>query len=199
MNETIKTFIVIFFCIGMKKGIRILSIDDSPFKKEDIKDLVVGIVSRGELVEGVISFYVDVDGIDATEKIIKKVKGSRFFRQIKLIALNGITLAGLNIVDITKLNSELKIPVIALTRKKPSKKKLELAIKKAGKNVEEKILSVEKIDTISKSARIGPFYVQYIGLNKKELVEFLDSVYSMLRLAHLIGSGVVKGESSGRM
>ena len=183
----------------MKEGIRILSVDDAPFAKSDSESLVVGIVARKEVVEGVISFHVTVDGNDATDKLISKIRQSRFLREIKLVALNGITLAGLNIVDITKINSELSIPVLAITRKKPNQRAMEYAIKRAGKSVEEKTKLLRKINKVSLSSHLNGFYIQYIGIRDKDLSTFIDIAYQMLRLAHLVASGVVKGESKGRL
>jgi len=183
----------------MKEGIRILSVDDAPFAKSDSESLVVGIVARKEVVEGVISFYVTVDGNDATDKLISKIRQSRFLREIKLVALNSITLAGLNIVDIIKINSELNIPVLAITRKKPNQRAMEHAIERSGKDVEEKIRLLRKINKASLGSRSNGFYIQYIGIARKELSIFVNTAYQMLRLAHLVASGVVKGESKGRL
>ena len=73
----------------MKQGVRILALDDSSFSKKDKTARVFGLIARNEEIEGAVSFLVGVDGKDATEKIIKAVKGSRFKSQIKIIALLG--------------------------------------------------------------------------------------------------------------
>ena len=183
----------------MKSGIRILSIDDSPFRKGEKRDLVIGIVSRGSTIEGVLSFYVEIDGSDATDKILKKVKESRFSREIKLIAINGVTLAGLNIVDIKRLSEILGIPIIAITRRKPNKKAMENAIKNSGKDIKKKISLLREINRLSKNIYLNNLYIQYIGISKSDLGKFVGEAYQMLRLAHIIASGVVKGESRGRV
>lgn len=80
----------------MKAGSRILALDDSSFGKTG-KSLVIGVVGRKGVIEGILSFSVSVDGSDATKILIARVKRSRFFQQIRLIATNGITFAGLNL------------------------------------------------------------------------------------------------------
>ncbi len=77
-----------------KKGIRILAVDDGPLDKSGKGVLVVGIVGREGTIEGVLSFRVDADGSDATERLSATIQKTRFRDQIKLIALNGVTLAG---------------------------------------------------------------------------------------------------------
>ncbi|VVB77026.1 Uncharacterised protein [uncultured archaeon] len=64
----------------LKKGARILAIDDSSFTKGDKDALVAGVIGREGVVEGVISFHVSVDGTDSTGKIIRSVKKSKFAR-----------------------------------------------------------------------------------------------------------------------
>ncbi len=43
------------------------------------------------------------------------------------------------------------------------------------------------------------FYVQHVGIGKKDAASFLETSIKLLRLAHLIASGVSGGESSGRV
>ena len=84
----------------IKKEIRILGIDDSNFTKSDKKVLVVGALLRGGFwIDGVVSTYVERDGLDATEKISKMVTKARY-KDLRAIMLKGITLAGFNLIDI---------------------------------------------------------------------------------------------------
>jgi endonuclease V-like protein UPF0215 family len=184
----------------MKKGIRILAIDGSAFSREEGGDsLAVGVVGREGEVEGVISFCVGVDGDDATGKIIKAVKGTRFREQIRLIAVHGITLAGLNFADLVKINSDLGIPVVGIVRSRPRAKELEKAIRASGTGVARKLLLFRKIHRGLETVKYGGFYFQCVGIKKEELADVSDEAVRLLRLAHLIASGVRTGESKGRM
>lgn len=184
----------------LKQGIRILAIDDSPFSKKDKTATAIGVLGRKGVVEGVLSFKVKVDGADATKKIISKVKVSRFHNQTGLIALHGITLAGLNLVDMIKLNSELRVPVMALTRKIPSRKRLENAMKAACiKNLAEAKRVLAAIHNKTASLRSSGLHIQYTAMTRKEVEAHAEDAMELLRLAHLIASGVVTGESKGRL
>ena len=184
----------------LKEGIRILAIDDSPFSKKDKEALAVGVLGRKGVIEGVISFCVKVDGSDSTKRIISKVKGSRFCNQIGLIALHGITLAGLNLVDIVELNEKLKIPVVEMTRKTPSRKRLWNAMRTAGlKDLARRKKVLDRIEDNTQPMRSSGFHVQYLKIGRKDLKKHLDDSISLLRLAHIIASGIVKGESKGRL
>jgi hypothetical protein len=184
----------------MKKGIRILAIDDSPFSKGDRDALIVGVIGRADGdVEGVVSSHVAIDGTDATKKIVAMVRGSRFSGQVKLIALHGIALVGLNVVDIIGIGRELKMPVVIVVRKKPHEKKLANAIRLSGNGVARKLSALKDIRENSELVRRNGFYLRYAGMTKKEVAEVQDSAARFLRLAHIIASGVAGGESKGRI
>jgi endonuclease V-like protein UPF0215 family len=148
----------------------------------------------------VLSFRIDIDGEDATEKIIRKADASRFNDQIKLIVIHGIMLAGLNIVDIIKVHDTLGIPVLALVRKKPHKGELEKAIKAAKiRDMKNKISLLRKIKSTIKMSRVGGFYAQYVGIEKEEISMLQEISIRYLRLAHIIANGIARGESKGRI
>lgn len=184
----------------MKPGIRVLGIDDSPFSRGDETALVIGVVCRKEKekgleVEGVLSTRVEVDGEDATEKLLETILGSRFFPQIHAILLNGIMLAGFNVVDIKEVAKQTKLPVIAITRKKPNAEKVGRAIR----NVANPGQKLARIDSSGGSVRAGSFFIQFSGTDlndAKEIVRLFGN--GPVRLAHIIASGVVRGESRGR-
>ncbi len=183
----------------VKQGIRILAIDDSSFRKSDKEALVVGVVGRPNVVEGVLSFRVKVDGSDATEKLVSKVVHSRFSDQIKLVAIHGVTLAGLNMVDIIKASRELGIPVVSIVRRKPHGKDLEKAIRAKGVGSAKRLALLSRLNSKLKIERANGFYVQRSGISKNEFLGLQRGAVELLRLAHLIANGVATGESSGRM
>jgi uncharacterized protein len=183
----------------LKKGIRIIAFEDSPIIKGSDSVLIVGVIGREEVIEGIISFKVLVDGSDATENIERAIKKSRFNNQTKMLVFNGITVAGLNIIDIERLAKGIKSPVLAITRKRPNPNRLKYAIKVRATDSRDKTALVNKLAKAMTIAKSGDFYTQTIGMNKKEISTMLGKSASLLRLAHLIASGVVKGESKGRM
>ncbi len=181
----------------MKQGIRILGIDDSPFEKSQReKVLVVGVVWRRGVVEGVLSTKIKKDGDDSTRKLSEMIERSRFKEGLRAILINSITLAGFNIIDINKLSNKLRVPVITIVRKKPGPEKVKNALAHLN-HCEEKLALIEKA---GKHAAIKGFYVQFCGASE-ETVEKILGICGIepVRLAHIISSGVVKGESRGRV
>jgi endonuclease V-like protein UPF0215 family len=184
----------------MKSGIRILAIDDSKFNRGDKSVLVVGVVERLGIVEGVLSCRVEADGNNATSKISRMISGSRFREQLRLIAINGTTVAGTNVVDITKIHSRFGLPVIAVTRKRPHPRMLRASINAAKKKgYAEKAAIIDKISKVSDINRVSGFYLQSVGAVGSVVAKHIENAVGALRLAHIIAGGVSRGESRGRL
>ena len=103
---------------SVKREIRVLGVDDGVFVPQKRgKALIVGVVYRGGLwLDGVMHTEIEVDGLDATEKIASMIKSSPHYAQLRVIMLNGLTFAGFNIVDIKRLYGETGLPVIVVSR-----------------------------------------------------------------------------------
>ena len=185
----------------LKKEIRIIGIDDSPFRKfQKNKVLVVGTVFRGGLwLDGVLSTKVTIDGNDATKKIISMINKSKFKPQLQCIFLNGIAVAGFNVIDIQELNKKAKLPVIVIIRKNPDIEKIKETLIKIGKK--DKIKLIEEAGPV---IPIGKIYVQLagIGIEKaKEIIKIACTrslIPEPIRISHLIASGIIEGESRGK-
>lgn len=184
-----------------KKEIRVIGIDDSPFNKfKDKKTLLVGIVMRGgSWVDGVLSAKADVDGNDSTKKIAGMINKCKFKPQLQCIFLNGIAVGGFNIIDIKELSKQTKLPVITIIRKMPDIENIKKTLIKIRK--QQKIKLIEKA---GKVVKINSIFAQLTGIDFEEANKILKVVCTRsmvpepLRLAHMVASGVILGESRGK-
>ncbi|MBW2990245.1 DUF99 family protein [Candidatus Woesearchaeota archaeon] len=187
----------------MKKELRVIGIDDAPFDKFDPLQkyvLVVGTVYRGgNFMDGLLSCYVEKDGEDATLKIIEMIKDSKFRPQIQAVFLDGIAVAGFNVINPKSLHKETSIPVVVVIRDYPDYKKLFSALEKLGMDKK-----IDIIKNMPKPVKINDIYVQHVGINLEKTKELLRitcsraNVPEAIRVAHLIASGVSDGQSRGR-
>jgi endonuclease V-like protein UPF0215 family len=183
---------------GFKRGARFLGIDDSPFAPSSLDVLVVGVVERDGLVEGVLSTRVRRDGDDATEKLCRMLSQSRFLAQVKAILLNSVNLAGFNVVDIRELSARTKKPVIAVVRRKPDAARVMRALA----NVPNAALKAERMARAGGVAREGSLFFQRAGISEEGARLALrggERVPESIRLAHVIAGGIARGESGGRV
>lgn len=196
---------------ALKRGkkIRALGIDDAPFTPRSVEaqtdfhhtDVnVVGVVCSDTRFEGMLWNQVKRDGKDATKVLIEMIKNSKFKEQLHLILLDGIALGGFNVVDILRLSSELALPCIAVMRRYPDLVAVDEALQ-TFPDYQRRADTIEKAGPIYES---GGFVFQIAGCStevaEEALIRLTDcgKVPEALRLAHLIGSAVKKGESSKR-
>src|SRR3989338_11686312 len=184
-----------------KKEIRVIGIDDAPFRKfSKGKVFVIGTVFRGgTLLDGILSTKVNVDGSNSTKKIIEMVNKSKFKPQLRCIFLDGIAVGGFNIIDIRELKKKTRLPVIVIIRKKPDIVKIKGILTRLNKKSKIKLL--EKAGPVIPAGKI---YIQIAGLSigkAKEILEIVctrSHIPEAIRLAHIIASGIIYGESRGR-
>lgn len=184
-----------------KKKIRVLGIDDAPFNKhQDARVNITGIICAGTRFEGMLWSQVDLDGCDATRVLITMIQQSKFYKQLHLVLLDGIAVAGFNIVDIEHLSQSLQLPVIAVMRRQPDL----TAINKALMNFDDYSLRKSLIEKAGRIYESESFVFQVAGCNPAVVASLLaqltdqGKVPEALRLAHLIASAVMTGESSHR-
>jgi Uncharacterized conserved protein len=104
----------------VKAGARVLGIDDTGHSLDDPDTKIVGVVYRGtEFIEDVRFGEVEVDGDDATQKVIGLHERCKNTEQIAAVIVDGISVAGFNLIDITDVSSTLGKPVIASTPNQP--------------------------------------------------------------------------------
>ncbi|RDD52749.1 DUF99 family protein [Nanoarchaeota archaeon NZ13-N] len=190
----------------IKREIRIVGIDDGHFDKDkDDKALIVGVIMRGYgQIDGVLSNYVEVDGDDTTDKIIEMIRRTSHLNQIRIIMTNGISFAGFNIIDMNKIFEDLKLPIIAVIRKKPDMDKFIKALKKV-KNYERKLEILKSLPEPKPiRTKYGLTYYQNVGISDEDAEEIIikTSINSRIpepvRVAHLVAMGVTLGYSRGK-
>ncbi len=189
--------------LRLKKQSKIIGWDDGPFEKNQLDPApLVGVVTRGGgQVDGVIKTEIKVDGMDSTKQMITRINSSKHKQELSLIMTDGITFAGFNVLDIHQVSQRTGLPVLAVTRKKVNYEE----IKRALTNLPE---FHERWGLIQKAGEINSIPVQGKKLNyqttklSQETVEKAVSISSTssvipepLRLAHMIASALVTGES----
>jgi hypothetical protein len=189
----------------IKKEIRILAWDDGPFEfKSKGKDILIGAIFRGgQFLDGMLKTEVEIDGEDATEKIIEKILKTKH-KDLRVVMLDGITFAGFNTVDIKEIYEKTKLPVIVINRKKPNLEKF-IETLKALPHAEKRIEAVKNAGPIYwTSIKNKRICFQSYGIKNEDAEEIIKITSTMslipepLRAAHLIANGFVLGESVGR-
>jgi endonuclease V-like protein UPF0215 family len=139
-----------------------------------------------------------VDGLDATRKIASMILNSPHYKQLRVIMLNGITFAGFNVVDMKRLYSRTKLPIIAITREKPNLEEIHEALKNLPRSEErwKAILRAGEVFEVSTRNRSEKIYMQVSGILEEDaekisrLTSTRSNIPEALRVAHLVASGI---------
>jgi endonuclease V-like protein UPF0215 family len=180
----------------------VVGFDDGPFDKRrrggDV--LLVGAVFARTRLDGVVSGRVRRDGRNATARMAELVTGSQFAGHVRAVLLNGIAVAGFNVVDIHALREMLGRPVVVVARRPPRFAKIRSALGHVPGG-ERKWALIEAAGPMEPVAGV---YVQRAGISMADTAAMLDATTlhgklpEPLRVAHLIAGGVVSGKSRGR-
>lgn len=180
----------------------VIGFDDFPFERAWRGPVqVVGTVYAGERLEGVLSTFVQRDGDDATAQLAALVRGSRFFEHAQLVMLQGIALAGFNVVDLHGLHAALGLPVLVVARKAPNMDAVRDALLARVPGGAAKWALVQQAGPMEPAASV---FVQRAGIDLDAAAVVLDrftvasNIPEPLRAAHIIAGGVARGESRGR-
>ena len=186
----------------MKPITNVVGFDDAPFEHSHRGDVrIVGAVCCRTRLDGVLSGRVRRDGVNSTDALIELVSGSKFREHIRAVLLQGIALAGFNVVDIRRLSDELGVPVVVTVRRQPRLAMVKDALFDRTPGAARKWSLVESAGPLEK---LGELWVQRIGLEREDAIALLrattlhGNIPEPLRLAHLIAGGVTTGQSRGR-
>jgi uncharacterized protein len=183
------------------RTLRAIGFDDAPFahlRKREVQ--LVGAVCAGTRFEGLVAGQVRRDGWRATAEIVRLLVGGKFLPQLHLVLLDGIAFGGFNMVDLPGLSTRLGRPCVAVMRRPPDLPSIERALRRLPRPAA-RLRLLERAGPVHVRP---PFVFQVQGAEPDDTAEALQRltdrghVPEALRLAHLIGSALVHGESGSR-
>ncbi|MBW4471718.1 MAG: DUF99 family protein [Stenomitos rutilans HA7619-LM2] len=184
--------------IRLKRTIRAIGFDDAPFVRRASEPVAVaGVVCAGTRFEGMVWTQVQPDGWEATEALAQTLLRSKFLPQVHIVLLDGISLAGFNVIDLPLLAKQLERPCVSVMRRLPKLSAIEFAMRRLP-DPERRLAMLQQAGSIHAHP---PFYFQVCGAEPVVTAAALNQltdrghVPEALRLAHLITAAVVKGES----
>jgi endonuclease V-like protein UPF0215 family len=180
----------------------VIGFDDAPFEREHRGDvLLIGAVCSRTRLDGVLSGAVRRDGANATRTMVRMIQGSQFREHVRAVLLQGIAVAGFNVVDVHALHEALGVPVLAVVRRPPDHDSIRRALFARVRGAERKWRLIEQAGSLEK---IREVWVQRVGITTDHARELLaattlhGNLPEPLRIAHLIAGGVTTGVSRGR-
>ncbi|MCC6526296.1 MAG: DUF99 family protein [Polyangiaceae bacterium] len=206
----------------------VIGFDDGPFGHAHRGDvLLVGAVCSRTRLDGVVSGRVRRDGHDATRRMIELVTAGPFRAHVRAVFLQGIAVAGFNVVDVHALSRALAVPVLVIVRRLPDLAAVRRALfstdppgrphVRGARRKWRLIEAAGALEPIGPSRRAerraapsgrpapGPrLWIQRVGASVEEARRLLEATTlhgqlpEPIRLAHIIAGGIADGHSRGR-
>ncbi len=180
----------------------VIGFDDAPFEPSHRGDVhVVGAVFNGPRLEGVLRGRVRRDGANATRNLAAMIENCRFAASLRAVMLQGVTLAGFNVVDLPALSEQVGLPVVAVCRTRPDREKIRRALETSVPGGARKWRLLERLGP---PRRHGGVYLHHVGLSFEDAAGLVDRfainsrLPEPLRTAHMIAGALVQGESRHR-
>ena len=180
----------------------IIGFDDCPFERFHTGNVnVVGIVCAQTRLEGVLRTHVRKDGANATSQLEKMIWASKFAPSLQLIMLQGVALAGFNVIDARRLSDSLELPVLIIARRQPKLEKIKSTLLNRVSGGKRKW---DLIDRLGQMEACAGVFVQRVGIDLETSSDVIKrttlqgNIPEVLRMAHLIAGGMTTGQSRGR-
>lgn len=179
----------------------VVGFDDAPFARDHRGDVrLIGAVCARTRLDGVLAGRVRRDGVNATATMAAPVARSQFRDHIQAVLLQGIAVAGFNVIDVHALSAALQVPVLVVARRAPDLP----AMRRALGRVRGAARKWALIEAAGPMQPLRGIYVQPIGLTLAQAETLLRATTlhgklpEPVRLAHLIATGTTLGSSRGR-
>nr|WP_246580309.1 DUF99 family protein [Deinococcus aestuarii] len=178
-----------------------IGFDDAPFPRDYRGDVrVFGTVFARQTLHGVVSGRVRRDGRNSTAELARLVEASGAAEHLHLILLQGVALAGFNVVDAWTLRAVTGLPVLIVVRRPPNLERIRTALLTRVSGGARKWRLIEALGEVESCRGV---FVQRVGLSLTEAETALAAltvtgrIPEPLRAAHLIAGGVTRGSSRG--
>lgn len=176
----------------MPRHSHVIAVDDAPFPREHRGFVpIAGVAYAGTRLEGTMRARVRRDGADATRTLVTMVKQSRYAEHTRLVLLEGIALAGFNVVDIHGLSEQLEMAVLVVVKRNPNMAAVEEALLHRVRGGKRKWALIQKAGPMEPLEGV---WVQRAGIEKVDAAEVIRRLAlhgrlpEPLRVAHWVAN-----------
>ena len=162
--------------------LRIVGVEDGSFIafQPGQHTLLCAVLMVGDRIEGVRLGRVTVDGRDATEVLLRML----VHIQCDVLILGGVSFAGFNIIDASRLQGKLGIPVIVYSGEKPNSPMVLAALKAHFADWEQRWAPVTRLGDFYSFAtgdNFPPIFFEVVGESREWCEAVLRSTASLMR------------------
>ena len=179
-----------------KRHVRVVAVDDGRFRRtQRFAPLAAVVVSLPGYVEAVRVDRVEVDGVDATERIEALIEATGHTQDIRAVVLDGVVVGGFNVVDLDRLHRRVGWPIITVTRRAPDRDRIRAALAKwfpKDHRLRRRRIEAHALFRVPTAGE--PIFASVVGATRRDATALIHRMTvrgywpEPLRLAHLVAS-----------
>ncbi len=181
----------------MKSNVRVLGIDDGPFRRGvDSETCITGVVMRLDgTVEAIKVEPLKVDDPNALECVIDLIP-EKSKSMIRAVVSEGVTFGGFGLIDPETFYQRTGIPFISITKGKADIEAMKRALDEHHNMNPQAVALLERLHPVQMEINGTRFTLNFHGITGKEAMFILKRlmknghVPEPVRLAHMISSAV---------
>ena len=145
-------------------------------------------------VDGIIQCQIGRDDPAATHLVTQMISDSVHKPQLQTIFLQGITIGGFGVIDITQLHHQTGIPVVVVLRKLPDYPRIREALDRTFSDAEERWTSIKRAGEPIQIQEDPLLLLQVAGIHIEDAALLIKkctaigTIPEALRIAHFIGA-----------
>ncbi len=184
---------------NIKQTYRTIGIDDGPFPpKTDYRIRYAPLLAvwlKGSRLQKVKAEWIIVDGLDATQKAERILKGSKGTP----VLLSGVSFGGFNLIDARKIQRLCKAPVIIVTGSRPDNRAVKRALSRHFPDWKlrwDLIRSLGPLHRVRTRLTDPPVFFENFGCSSRDAVTILKRAFFIsrmpeaLRVANILAKGL---------
>ncbi len=168
-----------------KAFLRLLGVEDGSFKAFQRRGgsftYLVGVVMESNRVLDVKAARIEVDGLDATDRLLEMYSGT----DVNAVLLGGITFAGFNVIDPWRVHEALGAPIIIVSKVRPSDDDMLEALKKHFEDWRQRWEPIDRLGTVHECTtfpRESPIFYEVVGCDSEWAEETLKGASLISRI-----------------
>ncbi|EQD39781.1 protein containing DUF99 [mine drainage metagenome] len=185
--------------------LRLIGVDDGAFRRTSGRAPLAAVrLSLPRRIEAVGRSSVTVDGLDATDRILRLVRATGPVSDLRALLLDGPLVGGFNVVDLDRLAGELRLPIVTVSRHRPDLRRIREVLEQYFPDE-----AAERWRLLSRhpprpwGPGPGPLWGAVVGARRPSAARLLERTAvegrwpEPLRLAHLVASAGPPGRFGG--
>ncbi|MCS7097419.1 MAG: DUF99 family protein [Candidatus Methanomethyliaceae archaeon] len=174
---------------------RVMAICGGGFRKNLNKNtIMILLITEGIMLRKLLIKYIEVDGFDATDKILEVMRKE----SIELIISGSIPIAGFNLINAKRIFDEKGIPSIFILEKEPDMEAVKRALMKHFEDWRRRLAILEEVKIQRVQTLKGEIILGTFGIDLEESIRIIESITIFgktpepLRLARMLAKSITK-------